>query len=335
LELATLREPREVDTLFFGGGTPTYLPPAALRSLLKLVTEWFPLADGSEFSVEANPDGLCNDRIAALAEFGVNRVSLGAQSFDAEHLRILERDHAPDDIADVVSRLQPLIPNIGLDLIFAVPGQTLDQWGKTITAALALSPTHVSTYGLTIEKGTSFWTRQQHGTLHTLPDELERAMYLTAIDRLPDFDFAHYEISNFSRTGYACRHNLVYWSREPYFGFGPGAASLLDGERITRHRSVTHWIRRTLAGEVSIGDRERLTPKQEAREAMMLGLRLRQGIDLSVFKSRYGESPRELSPDAYETHTSTGLLEVADDRLRLTREGCCVADSVVGDFLVP
>lgn len=333
IELSGLGTPRSVDTLYFGGGTPTHLPADQLARLMRLVRHWLPPADGAEVTVEANPSGLDDERIDVLTAAGVNRVSLGVQSFNPQQLATLERDHTPDDIADVVSRLRPHIPNFSLDLIFAVPGQSLADWHATLEAAIGLQPLHVSTYGLTWERGTTFWSRKQRGVLQPLDDELELAMYSSAIDRLNAVGFDHYELSNFGRPGFYSRHNQVYWRGESYYGFGPGAASYLDGVRRTHHRSVTTWIRRRLAGEDAVQAVETMTPEERAREAILLGLRQRAGIDLAEFRTRYGASPAELEPRAWEGHLSEGLLEVVDGRWRLTRQGCYLADHVISEYL--
>lgn len=333
LELARLQAPREVDTIFLGGGTPTHLPPAQLHRMLSAIVRRLPLAQGGEFSIEANPAGLDDARIEVLAAAGVNRVSLGVQSFQPAHLATLERDHSPEGVIDVVERLRPVIANISLDLIFAVPGQTLEDWSDSLAAALALAPTHLSTYGLTWERGTAFWSRRAAGALRPVDEETERSMYELALDRLPAAGHTHYELSNFARAGFECRHNLVYWSGGDFYACGPSAASLLAGVRRTNHRSVTTWLQRTLAGESAIQDVEQLGPEERAREAIMLGLRRRAGIDLDEFRSRYGRTPDELEPQAFERHRRDGLLEIADGRLRLTRAGCFVADAVMSDFL--
>lgn len=332
-ELTRLESPRPVETLFLGGGTPTYLPAAALRRLLATLARWLPLEPGCEFSVEANPAGLDQPRLEVLVEAGVNRVSLGVQSFHPQHLATLERDHSPEEVLEVVTRLRPHIPNLAFDLIFAVPGQSVDDWRDTLAAAAALAPQHLSTYGLAWERGTAFWSRRARGLLSPVDEETERRMYECALDDLPAAGYVQYELSNFSRPGGACRHNQVYWRGESYYGFGPGAASYIDGVRTTNHRSVTTWLRRTLAGEAAVQEQERLTDEQRAREAIMLGLRQRAGIDLHEFQQRFGRTPAELEPHAWEQHLEAGLLEVVRGRVRLTRAGCFVADRVMADFL--
>jgi oxygen-independent coproporphyrinogen III oxidase len=333
IELARLERPRTVDTLFFGGGTPTHLPAAQLQRLLAAVLEWLQPASRAEFAVEANPAGLDDAKIAALASAGVNRISLGAQSFDPQMLTVLERDHRREDIVSAVERLRARIPNIGLDLIFGVPGQSLALWKETLDEALALCPTHISTYGLTFEKGTSFYSRLVRGTLHRCDEEAERAMYEMAMDLLASAGFEQYELSNFAKPGFRSRHNEIYWMGLPFYGFGPGAARYIGGRRELNHRSVTTWIKRVAKGESPIGASEKLSPEESARELIMLGLRRCQGIDLEAFRERTGFDLRELAGAALSRHLQGGLLEITEGNLRLTREGRILADTVVADFL--
>lgn len=333
IDLASLRKPRRVQTLFLGGGTPTHLPAQQLSRLLALAREWFPLEDNFEFSVEANPAGLDDEKIAVLAEFGVNRISLGVQSFDVHILRTLERNHNAAMVADAVSRLRRRFDNISLDLIFGVPGQTLDLWRETLTQAMALEPQHISTYGLTFEKGTSFWSRRSKGQLAQLPDELEREMYALAMDNLAAAGFIQYELSNFARPGWSCRHNETYWAALSYYGHGPGAARYLAGRRETNHRSVTTWIAHTLAGKSAIGDAEELSPEDRAREALILGLRRVRGVDRNEFFATTGYDLDRLLIDRVAGALSSGLIEQLTTGYRLTREGRFVADSIIVDLL--
>ena len=332
-EVSSLETPRDVDTLFLGGGTPTHPPPAQLARLLELIRRCFVLAPGYEFSVEANPNDLTDDKIGLLAGVGVNRVSLGVQSFDPDVLRMLERDHTPAEIADVVPRLGKRIANVSLDLIFGVPGQTLASWRDTLRLAIELEPQHISTYGLTYEKGTAFWTRRAKSALRPADEDLEYEMYATAMDDLAAAGFEQYELSNFARPGFACRHNQTYWSGQPYFGFGPGAARYINGRRETNHRSVTTWIHRVLSGESSVGFTEELSPEDRAREAIVIGVRQSAGVDRREFRDRTGFDLDALAGPAIVKHVANGLLEDDGGRIRLTRAGRFVADGVIVDFL--
>lgn len=338
-ELSQLNRPREVDTVFFGGGTPTHLEPPHLSELLALAREWFVFNsdhstdDAGEFSVEANPFGLTDEKVNILADAGVNRISLGIQSFDAEFLKLLERDHCDTDIVRAVERLQRRFENVSLDLIFALPGQTLSHWRETLRRAIELQPMHISTYGLTFEKGTAFWTRRAKGAIQQLPDELERDMYAAAMEDLAAAGFEQYEISNFARPGFACRHNQTYWRALPYFGFGPGAARYINGRRESNHRSTTTWIKRVLAGESGIAFQEELSPEARAREAIVLGIRQNVGVLRNEFQRTTGFELDAIAGTEIVRQVTTGLVEDFGVGIRLTHEGRFMADRVVVDFV--
>ena len=332
-ELTALKTPRPVDTLFLGGGTPTRLAPEALEQLLATVARWHPLAGGGEFSVEANPGDLDADRVAVLAKYGATRVSLGAQSFNPAKLRVLERDHQADDIARAVELLRPHVGSISLDLIFAAPGETLDGWQADLASALALAPDHVSTYGLTYERGTTFWNRRQHGELTNLDEELERSMYAAAIDTLAAAGFEHYEVSNFSRPTHRCRHNEVYWAGESYYAAGPGAARYIDGRREMNHRSTTTWMNRVLADQSPVADMETLSPEDRAREMLVFALRRLEGIARTDFAVRSGFEIDALVSPELQRYVELGLLSDDGGRVRLTREGLFVSDAIWPRFL--
>lgn len=333
LELRQLQTPHEVDTLFFGGGTPTRLSPAALERLCRLAREWFPLAGGYEFSVEANPADLDEARLTVLQEAGVNRLSLGGQSFDDGKLRVLERDHRCRQLQRAIGRCRPRFASLALDLIFAVPNETLEVWTADLRAALAAGVDHVSAYGLTYEKGAAFWGRRRRGQVQPLDEELERAMYETAIGLLTAAGWEHYEVSNFARPGHRCRHNEVYWRGESYFAVGPGAARYVDGWREMNHRSTTTYLKRVLAGQSPVAERERLSPPDAARERLVFALRLLEGVDRSSFAAATGFEIDELAGPALRRFADQGLLEDTGERVRLTRTGLLVSDSMWPDFL--
>ncbi len=332
-ELSWLETPRPVDTLFIGGGTPTHLPPQDLDRLLAIARQWFPLADGFEFSVEANPIDIDAERVAVLAAHGVNRVSLGAQSFRLEKLRLLERDHTAGVIQNAVALLRPVVRSVSLDLIFGAPGETLEDWQEDLAAALRLRPDHVSTYGLTFERGTTFFSRRSHGAIQQLGEDVERTMYEYAIDTLTSHGYEHYEVSNFAQTGHRCRHNEVYWNADVYFAAGPGAARYVGGVRETNHRSTLAYLKRIEQGASPVAESESLGAEDRAREALVLGLRRLDGVQQEEFAARFGFAVNELGGAALAAHLRHGLLEIQDDRLRLTREGLLVSDALWGEYL--
>lgn len=332
-ELSWLGQPREVDTLFFGGGTPTHLPPGQLARLLEIVRHWFPLAGGGEFSVEANPIDLDESRAAVLADAGVTRVSLGAQSFRAEKLMLLERDHRAADVQRSFAAARGFAHSVSLDLIFGTPGETLADWQRDLESVLALGPDHVSTYGLTFEKGTNFWSRLSRGELARLEEDAERQMYELAIDTLTAAGFEHYEVSNFASAGHRCRHNETYWTGGQYYAAGPGAARFLAGRRETNHRSTTTYIARVLAGQSPVAESESLGPEDAARERLVFALRRLEGIDVEQFAASTGYTVEQLGAGVLPRLIDLGLLDLTAGRLKLTRRGLLVSDAIWPEFL--
>jgi oxygen-independent coproporphyrinogen III oxidase len=352
LEFARLGKPQPMQTLFLGGGTPTHLPARDLAKLLDTVLHWLPLADGAEFSVEANPATLDEGKIAVLAEHGVNRVSLGAQSFDVGMLHVLERNHRPEDVAPTAERVRRRIATVSLDLIFGVPGQSLAQWLADLRQAVALQPDHIATYGLTYEKGTPLWKQRERGLVRPLDEEVELAMYTQAMDVLGAAGFEHYELSNFaarestpplsthspltthhSLLSKRCRHNQVYWANHAHFGFGMGAAQYVNGIRDLNTRDLAAYLKRLHAGQSPVFQSECLSPRDRALETVVIQLRRASGIERTQFTEQTAFDLDDLRGPTLAWLAELGLL--ADDgvSVRLTRRGKCVADSVVTELL--
>jgi oxygen-independent coproporphyrinogen-3 oxidase len=328
-EMTRLGSSMPVDTIFIGGGTPTYLRPFVLDRFLTAVNQWLPLEASGEFSIEATPESITTETIAVLCEHGVNRVSLGVQSFHSPLLKRLDRIHSPDEIGPAIDRIRRRIPNISLDLIFGIPGQSLAEWDTDLSTALSFSPDHVSTYGLTYEKGTPLWKHRERGDVQAVSDNDELAMYLHAIDRLQAAGFEQYEISNFAKPGYRCRHNETYWANDAYFGFGVGAARFVMGSRELNRRNTNDYIRRVLSGEDPTLQREKLDLEEAARETVAIQLRRSSGIDRAQFQRRTGFDLEKIVGDRADLLRSEGLIEDDGNAIRLTRRGRCVADSLV------
>ena len=333
LELATLGIPREVDTLYFGGGTPSHLSPSQFRALATTVLKWHPLASGYEWTVEANPADIDLPMIDALSGLGVTRLSLGGQSFRLEKLQRLERDHEAADIERAALLARRAGMHVALDLIFATPGETLAEWQADLNAAIALGPDHVSTYGLTFEQGTEFGTRKLRGELVEADENLQRDMYALAIDRLTDADYEHYEVSNFARPGCRSRHNQVYWSGDGYYAAGPGAARYVNGIRETNHRSTTTYLKNVLGGESPVAEREELSAEARARELLVFGLRRINGVSRSDFRERAGYDIDELAATPLQKFVGLGLMADNGERIRLTRAGLFVSDAIWPELL--
>ncbi|BBO31338.1 radical SAM family heme chaperone HemW [Lacipirellula parvula] len=332
-ELSWLGEPRKVDTLYFGGGTPSHLEAGPLRRLGETVRRWHPLAAGGEWTVEANPESLTADRVDVLAELGVTRLSLGAQSLDDAKLRSLERNHDRGDVLRSMEYARAAGMQVSVDLMFAAPGETLELWRRDLAAVIELAPDHISTYGLTWEPGAAFTVKRDKGLLRPLDEELERTMYGEAIDRLAAAGFEHYEVSNFARPGRRSRHNEVYWAGSEYFAAGPGAARYVDGVRSTNHRSTTTYLKRVAAGESPVFEQEELNAEERAHELLVLGLRRLEGIDRASFAAKAGYEVDAIAGEAIRKFVELGLLSDDGSRVKLTREGLFVSDGLWPELL--
>jgi oxygen-independent coproporphyrinogen-3 oxidase len=331
---AALVEPQEVDTIFVGGGTPTRLDAPSLARLTTMIRRWLILAPGGEWTVEANPGTLDTAKADVLAEAGVDRVSLGAQSFQADLLRVLERDHGRRHVEQALELVRPRFARWSLDLIFGVPGSTIDTWRADLEIALGLGPAHLSCYGLVFEKGTALWHERQSGRVEPVDEETERTMYEWTIERLGAAGLDMYEISNFAVPGHESRHNLAYWSNDAYFGFGVGAARYLRGVRSVNTRDINAYLRRIESGMPATGPTEELSAEDRARETAILMLRrTRCGIERNDFELRTGFDLDSLALDTITRYQMRGLLEDNGRRVRLSHEGLFVADQILCDFL--
>lgn len=335
LELEQHLTPKPIDTLSFGGGTPSHLPPGDLQQLINVVRRWFHLGNMYEFSMEANPLDMTPDRVAVMRDQGVTRLSLGVQSFDDRWLRVLERDHRKPDITNAISTAKKSFSSVSLDLIYGVPEQTVEDWARDLGAAIACEPDHISVYGLTYERGTSFWSRLQRNELTACPEERERSMYELAIEMLTAANYEHYEVSNFARPGHRCRHNEAYWTGRTYFAAGPGAARHVEGRREINHRSTTTYLRRVLGGQSPVAESEYLSHEDAARERFVFGLRRLEGIDVGEFCDEIGLSIQDLFGQSLERFIALELLERAGSHVKLTRKGLLISDSMWPELLSP
>lgn len=337
-ELGWLETPRRIATLYVGGGTPTELTDAGLERLCRLLDKWFPRNDlHYEYTFEANPEGLTESRLQRLVAFGVNRLSLGVQSFNADKLQRLDRLHTAEQSHQAIELAKAHFENVAADLMFAAPGETLDTWLTDLATMIYHAPTHVSTYGLTIEAGTRFFAARKKGALVEIDEGPQRDMYLAAIDQLNAAGFEHYEVSNFARASQSdtarSRHNETYWHGRPYFAAGAGAARYVDGHRETNHRSTTAYIKRVLAGESPVAETEELSKEERARERLVFGLRRLAGVDLAAFAVETGFAVESLVGEKLPFWVEQGWLEMKDGTLRLTREGLLLSDSLWPEFL--
>ncbi len=332
-ELQGRAGPHPVDTLYFGGGTPTHLADDALDALCTVVLEEHPLNVGYEWTVEANPDDLAGRSIQRLASRGVTRLSLGVQALDDAKLRSLDRQHDRTMAIAAIDRARAAGLSVSIDLIFAAPGETLDRWRRELAEAIALAPDHISTYGLTFEPATAFGVGLARGAVREADEELQRTMYAEAIDQLAAAGYEHYEVSNFARPGRRSRHNEVYWAGDEYFAAGPGAARYVAGVRETNIRSTIGYLARIEAGQSPVAEREQLSPERRARERLVLGLRRMRGVDKQAFAAAAGFDVDELAGATIARFAALGLLADDEHNVRLTREGLFVSDALWPELL--
>ena len=321
-------------TLFFGGGTPTAYAPEAIAALIGDVRARFALPADAEITTEANPDPALAARIPGLFAAGVNRLSIGVQSFDPAELKVLGRRHTAADVAHAVEAARAAgFTNLSLDLIFGVPGQSEESWAASLEAALALGVEHLSCYGLTIEEGTPYATWFARDPAAFADDSLEARLYALAIARLRAAGFEHYEISNWAKPGYRSQHNAIYWANDQYLGLGVGAASYLAGVRSTHTRELEIYAAAALAGAPILSESERLEGAAQAGEAIMLALRTAEGVDLASFRERYGLDVVQRYRAVVEEMAGGGFLAVAAGHMLLTERGRFVANDVCAAFL--
>ncbi|MDP6444696.1 MAG: radical SAM family heme chaperone HemW [Pirellulaceae bacterium] len=332
-ELALPADVGEMDTIYIGGGTPTQFDNRQLIRLLDMVRNHLPLRDGGEFSVEANPEDIDQERLGILLAGGVNRLSLGAQSFHDGKLRTLERSHRARDIEAACELAAASGLNLSLDLIFAAPGENLEMWRGDLESALDCRPFHLSTYGLTFEKGAAFWSRRERGDLSAVENGVEADMYELAIDLLSAAGYRHYEVSNFARDGRECRHNEQCWLCRPYLAFGAGAARFVGGRRERNHRSAFTYARRIAAGLSPCEESEEISPQLYARERFVFGLRRGAGVEAAQWESETGFRIADLFEPACSRFVDLDLLERRAGSIRLTRRGLLVSDSLWPEFL--
>lgn len=318
----------DVETIFIGGGTPTHLSEEQLTRLLTTVRERFP-GSVAEFSIESTPESITAEKVKVLKSYGVTRVSIGVQSFENHTLYALDRRHGVEQIHAAVNAVKSESLDFSFDLIFGAPGQTLVGWTRDLNHAIAFEPNHISTYGLTYEKGTPLWKRWNAGEVRDVGEDAELAMYESSMDTLTAAGFEHYEISNFAKPGHRCRHNEYYWANHAYHGFGVGAARYANGERAHNVRDTKLYVQRVLAGEDATQQRESLPPRERAFETLAVQLRRCDGIDRKEFKHQTGYELDELAGVALSMLVSQGLLVNAGRRVQLTRRGKCLADGVV------
>ncbi|MGM8214165.1 radical SAM family heme chaperone HemW [Bacillaceae bacterium W0354] len=322
-------------TVYIGGGTPTSLTPTQLETLLKTIHKFVEIDTVEEFTIEANPGEFYEGHVKTMKEYGINRISLGVQVLDDQYLKQLNRHHTINDVNRSVKLLQTYdLNNISMDFIYALPEQTISHFKQTITDALAYDLPHYSSYALQIEPRTVFYIRHQQGKLTKAKEEDEANMYLSLIDMMERHGKKHYEISNFSERGFESKHNLTYWSNEPYYAFGAGAHGYLNDERYVNFRPVNHYIKAVNDNNKPILHRDIISLKEKVEEEMFLGLRKMEGVSDLDFKQKYSFSYRDLYQKDIQRLTDNKLLVDDFDRIALTKKGMLFGNDVFSSFLI-
>jgi putative oxygen-independent coproporphyrinogen III oxidase len=309
----------EVASVFLGGGTPTTMEPADLKSLLTMLRDRFAVADDAEVTTEANPDTVDRTRLEQLRAAGFERLSMGAQSFDPAVLHALERLHSPESVRTAFAGARAAgYDNVNLDLIYGADGEGLDSWERTLEETVELAPEHVSAYALTIEPATPLGRKVAAGEVPAPDPDLQADMFAAACDLLGAAGYRHYEVSNWAKPGYECRHNLGYWERRPYLGLGAGAHSYREARRWWNARPPEEYMTRVEAGELPVGGSERLEPGDAYLEEVFLRLRTLEGIPASW-----------VEPSVAEPYLETGLLTTDGDSLIPTERGMLLLNELV------
>ena len=323
-----------ITTLYLGGGTPSQLPLPLLTGLVNGLKEALDLSALKEFTVEVNPDDVTPQWCAALAPLGVNRVSMGVQSFEDNILRLIGRRHTARQAVEAVACLREAgIGNISIDLIYGLPGQTLTSWSESVRQALALRPQHISAYGLTYEEGTPLWRQRERGEVAEVPEEQCLEMYRILVKRLREAGYEHYEISNFALPGCHSRHNSSYWEDTPYLGLGAGAHSYDGSVRRYNPHDLHRYIDAVLVGNTAF-EQEELTRWERYDERVMLGLRTARGVDAGRLLRDFGDDAWRHFVDEAQRHVEAGNLRVdTDGRYVLTVDGIMLSDSIIRDLM--
>ena len=321
-------------TVYIGGGTPTVLNETQLSRLLSMIAEYVDVPNLNEYTIEVNPGTLNDEKTFILKNNHIDRISIGIQSFNDKYLKLLGRIHSANDAKDIFFNLREKgFGNINIDLIYGYPAQALNEWKMDLRECFKLDPEHISAYCLTYEQGTPIVEMTDCGTLKKLSEEEELKMYEFTNDFLCDKDYNHYEISNFAKQGKECRHNTVYWENREYIGVGAGAFSYVNGERYGNIKNVKEYISSVKSKKELICFSETLPQKKRASEILIMALRMTSGISRKEFTKRSGFDLSELFEKQLHNLTQAGLINYDDERVKLTRRGLSMADSVMMEFV--
>ncbi|AJK87082.1 MULTISPECIES: radical SAM family heme chaperone HemW [Lysinibacillus] len=338
MALATQKNPesfRHIETIFLGGGTPTALSPQQLDKLLTLIRTYIPMNSVTEFTSEANPDELSAEKLQVLFEGGVNRLSMGVQSFDQGLLQKIGRTHSNEHVYETIALAKKIgFQNISIDLMYGLPGQTMAQWKDSLEKALALDLPHFSAYSLIVEPKTIFYNQYAKGKLLLPTEDLEADMYDVLMQQMELHGLQQYEISNFAKPGYHSEHNKIYWDNDEYAGFGAGAHGYLAGVRYSNHGPLKKYMETVFAGELPIVHEHEVSQAEKREEQMFLGLRKTEGVKHKIYEEKLKVPIVAHYDSVLKELVSKGLLEHDDVGVRLTRKGRFVGNEVFQQFLL-
>lgn len=325
---------KKLRTLYIGGGTPTSITAEQLEFLLTNLTKHLDLSVLEEFTIEANPGDLTEDKIEVLKNSAVNRVSLGVQTFNDKHLKQIGRSHNEAQIYSTIENLKKAgFHNISIDLIYALPGQTMEDVKENVAKAIALDIPHLSLYSLILEHHTVFMNKMRRGKLQLPQEDLEAEMFEYIISELEKNGFEHYEISNFTKPGFESRHNLMYWDNAEYYGVGAGASGYLNGVRYRNRGPIQHYLKAVSEGNARLSE-ETLTKEEMMEEELFLGLRKKSGVSIARFEEKFGVSFEERYGQIVRELCNQGLLVPDDNVVRMTKKGLFLGDTVAERFIL-
>ncbi len=323
-----------IKTVYLGGGTPTILSGTQIFNILKFCEDKFTIDKNAEITIEANPGTLDGEKLKLLIESGINRLSLGAQSFNNVFLKKLGRIHNAQEIIDSYFLARETgFANINIDIMFALPDQNTEDLQDTLKKAVSLKPDHLSLYNLTIKPGTEYYREYKRGKLNLPTEDEEYDMYNWVIDFLEENGFEHYEIANFARPHKRSMHNLIYWQNKPYLGIGAGAYSYIRGYRYMNYENPVKYIKETMSGKLPKDNGERLSLRKRMIETIILGLRTKDGVGYKKFKKRFGVSLNDIFCRQINKLVNLGLLEKSYVKIKLTRDGIFLANVVFREFV--
>jgi putative oxygen-independent coproporphyrinogen III oxidase len=325
---------KKLRTLYIGGGTPSSITAEQLEYLLTNLTKHLDLSVLEEFTIEANPGDLTEDKIEVLKNSAVNRVSLGVQTFNDKHLKQIGRSHNEAQIYSTIENLKKAgFHNISIDLIYALPGQTMEDVKENVAKAIALDIPHLSLYSLILEHHTVFMNKMRRGKLQLPQEDLEAEMFEYIISELEKNGFEHYEISNFTKPGFESRHNLMYWDNAEYYGIGAGASGYLNGVRYRNRGPIQHYLKAVSEGNARLSE-ETLTKEEMMEEELFLGLRKKSGVSIARFEEKFGVSFEERYGQIVRELCNQGLLVPDDNVVRMTKKGLFLGDTVAERFIL-